>query len=366
MPLSASLATRILAGIAACALLAGMRPAAAADIAVAAPLTGPFAELGTQVRDAVRRSFPTEGAIESYDTACTMEGGKAAAEQAVAAGTRLIIGFLCTESLQGAVPILSGKGIAVLSLGIRTRSVDTLTERNKVPFFRLAPAATAEAEAAGRLIAPLWREKNFAILDDGTIGSRDLAEALRSAAQAKGLKPVFVDTFRPQLENQVSLILRLAKAGATHVFAAGDRADVAVMAQDAANRETGMVFAGGEALEAADDAVPLPDGVIMAGLGDWADFSDATRAIARELAAAGTDPSRYFWRALAAGEIAADLMKNAPSGNPGERLATGTFQTTLGPVSFDAGKSWTAEIYGLYVQKEGRFVPLPPGGEASQ
>ncbi len=360
MRLPASPAIGIAAGLcAALAAFAGPSAALAAEVAVVAPLSGPFEPLGAQLREAVSRSFPgDDGAVEAFDTACTAQGGKAAAEQALAAGARILIGFLCTESLQGAVPVLAGKSVPVLSVGVRTDTMLRLTERNNVPFYRLAPGADAEAEAVGRLLPPVWREANFAILDDGTIGSRDLAEGLRAAAEAQGLKPVLIDTFRPQLDNQLSLVQRLEKAGATHAFAAGDRSDLAIMARDAAARGIALTLAGGETLEAADsDDVPLADGVLMIGLADWSNHSPQTIAIAEELRAKNIDPSRYYWRALAAGEIAAALLKD-PSAGMAQRLSSGSFQTTLGPVSFDAARSWTAESHGLYVLKEGRFVPF--------
>ncbi len=73
---------------------------------------------------------------------------------------------------------------------------------------------------------------------------------MRAAAEQAGLKPVFVDTFRPQLDNQIGLVGRLRKAGATHVFAGGDRDDIAIMARDAAELGVPLVIAGGETLRA--------------------------------------------------------------------------------------------------------------------
>ena len=113
---------------------------------------------------------------------------------------------------------------------------------------------------------PLWRGKNFAIIDDGTIHARELAESLRIAAEARGLKPVFVDTFRPALENQLALVNRLKKSGATHVFVGGDRSDIAILARDAAARKVPLTIAGGETLSAAPDDVPLADSVLMIGM----------------------------------------------------------------------------------------------------
>ena len=97
----------------------------------------------------------------------------------------------------------------------------------------------------------------FAIVDDGTIYGRELAETFRAAAEQAALKPVFVDTFRPQLDNQIGLVGRLQKAGATHVFVGGDRDDIAIMGRDAAQLDAGIVFAGGETLRAPPGDVPL-------------------------------------------------------------------------------------------------------------
>ena len=80
----------------------------------------------------------------------------------------------------------------------------------------------------GDILVREWRNDLFAIIDDGTIYGRELAETLRAAAELAALKPVFVDTFRPQLENQIALAGRLNRAGATHVFAGGDAEDVAM------------------------------------------------------------------------------------------------------------------------------------------
>jgi branched-chain amino acid transport system substrate-binding protein len=351
--------TTFFAALALCTALTARTPSAGAtEIAVIAPQTGPFESLGVQVADGARRGLGTDG-VDVYDDACTMEGGKAAAEKALAAGLRIAVGFLCTESFQGAAPVLSGKGISVLSVGIRAESMRKIAERHKITLLRLAPASTAEAEAVGRLLPPVWREANFAIIDDGAIGARDLAEAFRNAAETAGLEPVFNDTFRPQLENQIALVQRLAKAGATHVFAGGDRADIAVMARDAAEKAVPLTIAGGEALDAADDQASLADGVIMIGLADWSRHSPETEAIAEEMRARGEEPSRYFWRAIAAGQIAAALARAAHEQISGP---DGPFPTMLGPVRFDAQGSWTAEPYGLYVQKDGRFEAF--GAEA--
>src|SRR5690606_40871144 len=100
--------------------------------------------------------------------------------------------------------------------------------------------------AVANLLIDKWRSNHFAIIDDGTIYGRELAENLRAEAELAGLEPVLVDTFRPQLENQIGLVGRLRRSGATHVFVGGDRFDIAVIARDARNLGYDVTFAGGD------------------------------------------------------------------------------------------------------------------------
>ncbi|TGV64851.1 ABC transporter substrate-binding protein, partial [Mesorhizobium sp. M00.F.Ca.ET.158.01.1.1] len=105
---------------------------------------------------------------------------------------------------------------------------------------------------------------------DGTIYGREIAETFRAAAEQAALKPVFVDTFRPQLDNQIGLIGRLKKAGATHVFAGGDGDDIAIMGRDAAQLQAGTVLAGGENLRTPPGDVPSSSGTLMIAQPEWA------------------------------------------------------------------------------------------------
>ncbi len=172
------------------------------------------------------------------------------------------------------MPALKQAGIPVITIGVRTNSLTDNREKTGWPLYRLAPRADGEAVAVSRVIPALWREKPFAIIDDGTIYGRELAESLRSAVEQVQLKPVFLDVFRPQLDNQIGLIGRLRKAGATAAFVGGDRDDVAIMGRDSAELSAGIIFAGGEALRAASSGVPLAKGTIMIGLPEWSEIAD--------------------------------------------------------------------------------------------
>lgn len=240
---------------------------------------------------------------------------------------------------------------------MRDNSLTDNREKTGWPIYRLAPRADGEASAVTRIIPALWREKPFAIIDDGTIYGRELAESLREAVEKLQLKPVFLDVFRPQLDNQIGLIGRLRKAGATEVFVGGDRDDVAIMGRDEAQLGAGISFAGGEALRGASNGVPLAKGTIMIGLPEWSEIADPAVLTAfgsKKIMAEG-----YALPAYAAVEIA---VAAAAGGTTGiglfGRLDEDEFKTAIGTFRFDAKGDLTAPLYRAYVYDTGRFVPM--------
>lgn len=348
-----------------CALaFAAMLGAARAEptvIGIAAPMSGPSALLGGQIaagaRAAAARAGDESVRLEVVDDGCTAAGGKIAADRLAAKGVRAVVGFVCREAIEGALPTLKQAGIPAITVGVRAASLTDEREKTGWPVVRLAPRADAERDAAARITPELWRDRLFAIVDDGTIYGRELAESVRAGAEARGLKPVFVDTFRAGSDNQIGLAGRLARAGAGFVFAGGDREDVAVMAHDAAKLGASLVFAGGEALRARRDIVELEPGTLMIGLPEWADEADPSSVEA--IRAQGVEPEGYALPAYAAVEIALQALAGGapPAGDAAQPFLGRQFGTAIGPVAFDGKGDLALNPYRLFRWDGTRFVP---------
>lgn len=350
------LGTSCLAGIAGL-LLAAQAQAQEPRLGLSTPLSGPSAILGVQILDGAAVAAGAEE-LEIASDGCTAEGGAKAARQFVEAKVRIVVGFLCTEAIEAALPILKQAGIPVITVGVRTDSLTDGREKTGWPVFRLGPRADGENAAAAAIVPKLWRDELFAIIDDGTIYGRELAESVRASAEQAALKPVFTDNFRPQMDNQVGLVGRLRRAGATHVFVGGDRDDIAIMARDAAAAGGGMVFAGGEALRAAPGEVPLAEGTLMIGLPEWSEIAgkDALAALRESQIA----PDGYVLPAFAAVEIARAALEDADAtGKPlPDILAGQEFKTAIGPVRFDAKGDLADNPYRAFRYDGERFIPL--------
>ena len=328
-------------------------PAAAEiRIGLSAPLSGPSAILGEQMRagaETAAQALANPGiTLEVADDSCTAAGGERAARQLVAARVQAVVGFLCGEAIEAAMPIFKQAGIATITVGVRTDSLTDRKLRTGWNVYRLGPRAEGEREAAGRLLTEAWQRELFAIVDDGTIYGRELSESVRLAAEQAGLKPVFVDTFRPQADNQIGLVGRLKRAGATHVFVGGDAGDIAVMGRDAAELEADLVIAGGETLRALPGDVPLTAGTLMVAPPEWRETADPVASAAfaeRNVLVLG-----YVLPAYAAVEVARQAIMDAdtPDAPLSADLSNRDFSTALGTVTFDAKGDLAENPYRLF------------------
>ena len=337
------------------AALAGAAHAEEVRIGLAAPLDGPLALLGHQMRDGASQAAGGAELVVA-DDGCSAEGGAAAAQQFVARQVEIVVGFLCTEAIEAALPILTEAGIATITSGARANALTDRRRKTGWLVWRAAPRADAEASAVADILSRRWRSELFAIVDDGTIYGRDLSETLRLAAETAGLQPVFVDTYRPQSENQIGLVGRLRRAGATHVFVGGEHDDVAIIARDAAGLDYDLTVAGGEALKAAGEA-PLAPGTLMVGLPEWADTADPD-ALAR-FAQAGIEPEGYVLPTYAATEIALEAIRRAEAASAplADVLSDEAYETVIGSIAFDDKGDLAANPFRLLRHDGARFVP---------
>lgn len=346
------------------ALLAAMPARAQAlHVGLVIPQSGQFQQLGDHVRQAFQiwdSANPNvfEDIVEG-DDGCTEQAGADAAAAMIEAGVNVVVGFLCTESLAAALPLLSGENIPVITLTVRADIIGEEAQRIGWKFFRLAPRSGSEADIAADAIFRLWADKPFALIEDGAISGRELVEAVRITLENRGLKPTFVDNYRPGQATQPSLIRRLKSAGVSRVFVGGERSDLAVIAQEAAHQGVKLEFMGSDMLHAPQGDIPLPGGtiaVLSAGAIPGPE-AEAARAVfeSRDLVAEGLRIPAY-----AAAEIlgAIATRMNYSETGLGQSLQATSFSTALGPVTFEQNGERREPGFVLAILRDGKFRRL--------
>ncbi|MCZ4073610.1 ABC transporter substrate-binding protein [Agrobacterium tumefaciens] len=334
--------------------------ASAASIGIVAPQSGPYELLGQQVRQGAKAAAAKLGldVVEIHES-CEDGSGGAIADGLVAAKVSAAIGFLCTETLQDVLPPLKAAAIPAITLSSRAPILMEDALKYGWPLFRLAPSDRAESDRIAEIILRDWKGHSIGLVDDGTIYSRELVDRIRSSLEENGLKPTLADTMRPNQEQQVALVRRLARTGISHVFVGAERNDVAIIARDAGSENIPLTVMGGDAMNAANNPVPLAANVLAVTRPAY-DTLPSAQAVAGELRGAGIEPEGYVLPAYAAAELTAALAEatQAQSKPAPEILAGGTlFKTVLGDLGFSPSHDLLDNPYRLQRWNGQRFEP---------
>jgi branched-chain amino acid transport system substrate-binding protein len=355
----------ILLTAAALGYVAPAATASAATIGVVAPKTGPYALLGTQVFEGARAAAEVTGdRLVEIDETCNEPGGADAARALSDAKASVAIGFLCVETLTSAMPALAAAKIPAITISVRSKILLEDTLRNGWPLFRMAPSEAAEAEKIAAVIVDRWKAEPIAFVDDGTIYGRELISAVRQKLEPIGIAPVFTDTLRPGQEQQIALIRRLQKAGATHVLIGADRNDVAIVARDAAKENIPLIVLGGDVMKAANRPVALQDGALAVTLPPYPSLETAAQ-VAASLKGRQIEPEGNVLPAYAAIQLASEAARSAGSDQAKllAALKDRSFQTVIGQIGFDAGHELADNPYRLLEWRGNAFVVAPSATE---
>ncbi len=165
-------------------LVPGPQPVAAAgQVAVLLPLTGPRADIGQAMLKAAQLALDAPGAprLDPHDTTGSPQGAATAAREAIAAGDSMILGPLTSAETAAVAPIARQVGIPVLAFTNDPAQAQPgvwplgITPRQQV--FRLVAAAQGEG-----------RSQFAGLLPDTEFG-RAMAGALQEATATAGLPP---------------------------------------------------------------------------------------------------------------------------------------------------------------------------------
>nr|WP_272210757.1 ABC transporter substrate-binding protein [Marinicella sp. W31]MDC2876671.1 ABC transporter substrate-binding protein [Marinicella sp. W31] len=329
-------------------------------VGIVVPLSGDYAILGKQMLDGAALAAARTGAeLTLVDESCEDDSGAGVADALADGGVEIAIGFFCSETLRGALPRLSETKIPAVTVSVRSLPLMADALDNGWPLYRMAPNRQDQIDGIAELIMTEWVDQPVALIDDGTIYYRELVNAVRNAIEARGLEPVFIDTFRPAQQQQLALVRRLAQTGATHVLVGGTRGDVAIIGRDAREQGEALRLLGDDGLRAAETDVPLANGVLAIALPEYGEMPPAAN-IADEARASGIVPEGYVMPGAAAVQLAVQAL-DAASDEPGgveDALLNNTFDTAIGPVTFTGQHELADNPFFLLRWQDEQFVPV--------
>lgn len=331
----------------------------------AAPLARQF-EIGAEKAiETFNAEADQEAVLIKVDDGCDEEIATLAADDLLNLGTDVVIGLICNEPVYEIADRLSAENIPLIVSGARSVRILKDRKRRQWNVWQVVPDDTEAARFAAEVLSSRWADIPYAIVDDGTVLGRNLADAFRAEMEAIGLPPQFQDVYRPTQSTQARLVRRLRRAGTSHVFIGGSADDIALIARNAADMDIPLTIAGGEELGIfpylIEEEQP-PAGLLAILPGNPAminkPIATDTTDIDETLASLG--PSPYELRGQQAAEIALAAIQRMPD-QPSDALENGEFDTVLGSVRFSTDGDNTVPYYALYRWDGSAFVPVRDG-----
>jgi len=349
--------------------------AAVADIGIglAAPLSGAFQPLGAEMKAGAEAAIADINAaggilgqplkLEAFDDACDTKQAVLVAGQLSAAHVAFVDGHLCSGASIAASAAYAAAHI--LQISPASTAAAYTDDRAGPGTFRLAGREDRQGGVAGTYLAHVFAGKSVAFLDDKTAYGHGLTKAALAAFDAAGQKETLTQSYDAGAKSYAALAAVLAAANVDAVYVGGAAADIAAIVRALKDKGERPSIVGGDTLtdddffKAAGDA---SDGVVMTALPDLR-IAPSSAALVAAFRQRQIEPAGYTLYSYAAVQIwaqAAAQAKSSEYGKVSAAIASGTFNTALGPVKFDAEGDAVLPGYALYVWKNGDFTQLAP------
>jgi len=353
------------------ALILGFQSMALAKtlkIGTLSPLTGPYAQDGTDILQGVKTAVSVFGPVKGYDkvevipgdSAC--DGGKAtmAANKLINSGVDVVIGAYCSSATEPAqIPLMEAKIVMITPASTNER----LTAKGYKYFFRMPPRDDVQAWSTVQFIEKKLKAKTLALIDDKQTYTAGLtANITKFAKENNKVKIVAHEYITPGDSDFTAVLTKLKRINPDVIYMSVYQPEGSKMIQQARKLGMNNIFIS-------EDAVFQPVFLEVAGPaaeGVYLTFAKAPETPAREQF---VKTYKAMWNAKAVGSYAyysydAGMMAlsainkiGTTNGDALEKEIRGNiWPGVTGDIKFDAhGDRKLAHI--IWVVKNGEFVP---------
>lgn len=318
-------------------------------VGIAVPLTGAYAWVGENMRRGAFKAIehlnerggvlgePVESVLA--DDFCDPEQAPAAARKLLEEDVPVVVGHPCSGAAIPASTIYDQAGIVLISPGATNPE---LTERGLTTSFRVVGRDDMQGAVAGDYLVEASGEQRVAIVHDGQVYGRGVAEEVRSRLRQRGARESLIETVTSGQTDFGGLVERLDKAEIDVVFFSGYMAEAGLLIRQARARLPDLQFVVPDGVQG--DDFPLIggtaiEGVLMTSFPDPR-LNPAAAQVVADFRAEGFEPSGGggTLQAYAAVEAWVEAVERAGS-TDGKAVAAalrgGTFETVLGRIGFD-------------------------------
>jgi len=232
----------------------------------------------------------------------------------------------------------------------------TFTERGLWNVFRVCGRDDQQGAVAGEYLAKTYKGKNIAILNDKSTYGKGLADETKKALNKAGVQEKMFESYTKGDKDFNALVSRMKAAGIDVVYIGGYQQEAGLILRQMRDQGMKTVLMAGDALADKEFAAitgTLGEGSLMTFGPDPRKRATAKDIVAK-FKAKGIDPEGYTLYTYAAFQIWSQAATKAGTTDPkkvAETIRAGTWNTVLGPISYDKKGDITALDYVIYVWK---------------
>ncbi len=291
------------------------------------------------------------------DDRCEPKRAVAVANQLVSQGVRFVAGHFCSGSSIPASRVYHEQGVLMIS---PASTNPQLTEQGFKNVFRVFGRDDEQGTFAADYVVANKLAERAAIIHDGSQYGQVFAGAFKRQLNSHGMREAMNESITQGDKDLTALVTKMRNAGVDLIYFGGYPAGAGLLVREA--REQGLTaqLVSGDALvdkrywEVAGSA---GEGTLMTFPPDPRRNPAATEVVQR-FKAEGYDPEGYTLYTYAAVQAFAEAANRAGSVEPavvGEALRSGTVQTVLGPLSFDAKGDLSPPRQAMYRWRQGQY-----------
>jgi branched-chain amino acid transport system substrate-binding protein len=352
-------------------------------LAVGAPITGPSAATGAQMKnggDQAAIDINAAGGIlgqkiaVSYgDDVSDPKQGVSVANDFAANGVKFVVGHYNSGVTMPASEVYQENGILEITPASTNPKV---TERGMWNIFRVCGRDDQQGKVAGDYILKHFQGKKIAVVQDKTTYGKGLADEVKKTINAGGMKEVLYEGINTGEKDYSALVSKIKQSGADLVYFGGLYTEGGLIVRQMRDQNVKAPLMGGDGItsdEFASVGGPGVEGTLMTYGPDPRNNPDASSVVA-EFRAKKFEPEAYTLYSYAAVQVIKQAAEAAKSLDPKKVAATMhsgvDFKTVLGDIAYDKKGDLTKLDYVMYVWKKdssGKITYVEcPGSDCSK
>lgn len=362
---------KLLSGVALVASL-GFGSAAYADITIGvmAPVTGPVAAYGDQVRKgaevAVEEINKKGGVLgeklvlKVVDDAGEPKQGVSAANQIVNDGILFVVGPVTSNVAIPASDVLSENGVLMVT---PTATGPDLTARGLENVLRTCGRDDQQAEVMANYVLEKFKDKKIAVIHDKASYGKGLADAFKTVLNKGGVTEVVYDSVTPGDKDFNALVAKLKAANAEVIYFGGYHPEGGLLSRQLKDVGLDALVLGGEGLSNTEYWA------ISGGNAQGSLFTNAADALKNEDSKAATAalqakniPAEAFtMNAYAAVEVLANGITKAGKADDSAAVAAAIksgepIATAIGQLTYGENGDLTSPSFTIFKWDDGKIV----------